>query len=153
MQRHTVIPYDNRAGLPLDAGLQVTRVREVVVQELEQSVGFLLLQAHDIAGELRVDVQRLLAGGGMGADDGVLVHDGFPPLDGATCYGGVDLFDSAVCGLETVETLLEQGRETVVGFDGVGEEGVAAAGWALKEDQEGGSGRLGLVGDIGVMGN
>lgn|SRR5690242_3539262 len=49
--RHAVVPDDDGALLPLDAGLEVGAVRQVVVQELEQGVRLLALEADDFAGD------------------------------------------------------------------------------------------------------
>ncbi len=46
---NTVVPDDDGALLPLDAGLEVGSVCEMVVEELEQCVRLLLLQADNIA--------------------------------------------------------------------------------------------------------
>lgn len=46
-----VVPDDDRAGLPPDAGLEVGAVREVVVEEFEQRVGLFLFQADNVASD------------------------------------------------------------------------------------------------------
>lgn len=46
--RHTVVPDNNGALLPLHAGLEISAVGEMVVQELEQSIGLLLLEADNV---------------------------------------------------------------------------------------------------------
>lgn len=51
VQSHAVIPDDNGLLGPLDAGLEVGAVGDVVVEELEEVVGLLLLEADDIAGD------------------------------------------------------------------------------------------------------
>lgn len=66
-----VVPDDDGVGLPLDTAVQVLAVGQMVVQELEQVVALLLLEADDVPRELRVDVQGLLAGGRVGADEGM----------------------------------------------------------------------------------
>jgi hypothetical protein len=53
----------------------------MVIEELQQSVGLLLLQADDIARELRVDVQRLLSCGRVSSDNWVLVNNRLSSLD------------------------------------------------------------------------
>lgn len=49
--RDAVVPDDNGALLPLDAGLEVGAEGEVVVQEFEQRVGFFFLEADNVAGD------------------------------------------------------------------------------------------------------
>lgn len=85
MRRHTVIPDHNRARRPLDAGLEVLALGNVVVQKVEQEVALLLLEAHDASAELRVDeecffarcrvraYQRVDRGYGVAADDAAAV--------------------------------------------------------------------------------
>jgi len=46
-----VVPDDDSALLPLDADLEVGAVGEVVVQELEDGVRLLLLEADDVTGD------------------------------------------------------------------------------------------------------
>jgi len=52
VRRNPVVPNNDSARLPLHAHLQVSTERDVVVQELEQIVALLLLEANDAAGEL-----------------------------------------------------------------------------------------------------
>ncbi len=47
--RDSVVPEHNGTRLPADASMEVSTVGEVVIQELEQGVGFLLLVADDFA--------------------------------------------------------------------------------------------------------
>lgn len=49
--RDSVVPDDDGARLPLDAGLEVSAVGKVVVEELEQGVGLFLLEADDLTGD------------------------------------------------------------------------------------------------------
>lgn len=46
--RHTVVPHDHCALLPLNAHVEIGAIGDVVVKELEQIVRFFLLQADDI---------------------------------------------------------------------------------------------------------
>jgi hypothetical protein len=71
MGGNSIIPNDDRVGLPLDAAVQILAVREMVIQELEQEVALFLLKPNDVPRELRVDVQSLLAGRWVGADEGM----------------------------------------------------------------------------------
>ena len=47
----SVIPHHDRILLPLDTHVEISTVREVVVQELQNDVGFLLLEADDVTGD------------------------------------------------------------------------------------------------------
>jgi hypothetical protein len=51
--------------------LEVLALRNVIVQEVQQEVAFLFLEANDAATELWVHEKRLLTGGGMCADQRV----------------------------------------------------------------------------------
>lgn len=149
----SVVPDDDRLLIPLDAGLEVSAVREVIVEELEDGVGLLLLEADDLARELRVDVERLLARSRVRADNGMAVDDGLAPLDAVADSGGVDLLDARVGGPEAVQTLLEERAEALVGRDGIDEERVAARLRLVQDVQEGGAGGLLLVGNVRVPGD
>lgn len=46
-----VVPDHDGSLLPLDAGLEVSAEGDVVVQELEDSLGLLVLQADDVPGD------------------------------------------------------------------------------------------------------
>lgn len=50
------IPDDYGSGPPADTALQVLREGDVVVEELEEEVGFLFLEADDIAGDCLVRI-------------------------------------------------------------------------------------------------
>ena len=65
----SVVPHNNSVLLPLDPTVQVLTVCEVIVQEFEEIITLLLLEADDVARELWVDVQGLLTGCGMLADE------------------------------------------------------------------------------------
>lgn len=53
-----VVPDHDGALLPLDAHLEVGAVGEVVVQELEERFGLLLLEADDVAGDFLQGVSK-----------------------------------------------------------------------------------------------
>lgn len=102
---------------------------------------------------LGVDVERLVAGGRMRPDNGMLVDDGVAPLDAAPGSSGVDLLDARVRGLEAVETLLEERAQTLVGRGGVDEERVTARVRPVEDVEERGAGGLPLVRDVRVPGD
>lgn len=97
---------------------------------------------------LRVDIERLLACNGMCSHNGVGVGYGLTALDAALSDTGIDLLDARVNGLQTVQPLLEGGRQAVVGLDGIGEKSVATNLGDVEDVQEGSTGRLLLVGDV-----
>lgn len=66
-------------------------------------------------------------------------------LDAVASRSGVDLLDTRVCGLETVQTLLEERAESLVSLNGVNEDGVASSLGLIQDVQESSSGRLLLV--------
>lgn len=166
--RHAVVPDDDGALLPLDAGLEIGAVREMVVQELEERIRLLLLETDDVTCNcitcqsldtmharqygltLRVDVKRLLSSGRVRPDNRVLVDHRIAPLDAAPRSRGVDLLDAGVRGLQAVQPLLEQRAEAVVRLDGVDEERVAPGLGLVEDVQERGSGRLLLVRHVRV---
>lgn len=49
--RDAVVPDDDGAFLPLDAGLEVGAVREMVIQELENGIRLFLLEPNDFTGD------------------------------------------------------------------------------------------------------
>jgi hypothetical protein len=56
-----IVPHNHRVLLPLQTSLQVRTKSDVLVQEIEQMVGLLLLEPYNTASELRVDEQCLLS--------------------------------------------------------------------------------------------
>lgn len=162
--RDAVVPDHDGAGLPLDARLEVGAVREVVVQELEEGVRLLLLEADDVAGDLTVvsmrlkvevrggerltlvvDIDSLFARCGMGADNRVFVDDGLASLDAAPCSGGVDLFNTRVSSLETMKSLLEKRTQSLVCSDGINKESVTTSIRSIQDVQEGSARGLLLI--------
>lgn len=53
------IPDDHGSGPPADTALEVLRKGDVVVEELEEEVGFLFLVADDVAGDYLVSIVLL----------------------------------------------------------------------------------------------
>jgi hypothetical protein len=62
VRRDAVIPNHHRTRRPFDARLEVLTLCDVIVQEVEQKVRLLLLEAHDAPAKLRVHEERFLAG-------------------------------------------------------------------------------------------
>jgi hypothetical protein len=91
MRSHTVVPNNHRVLLPLQASLEIRAQSDVLVQEIEQVVRLLLLEAHDASSELRVDEQRFLASHGVSPDDWVNTRDGFATDDATASQSSVRL--------------------------------------------------------------
>lgn len=51
VESNAVIPNNDGARLPLDAGVEVSAIGLVVIEELEEVVRFLLLEADDLTGD------------------------------------------------------------------------------------------------------
>jgi len=49
--RHAVVPDHDSALLPLDTNLEVGAPGEVVVEEVEDGIGFLLLEANNVTSD------------------------------------------------------------------------------------------------------
>jgi hypothetical protein len=67
-----IYPDNDGPRLVRSSDLEVRAFGDVVVQEAEERVGFFLAEADDVAREALVDIERLLTGDRVDADDGVL---------------------------------------------------------------------------------
>ena len=72
---HTIVPHDHSPRRPLDPALQILAQCNMIVQELEQVLALFLLEADDVARELRVYIDGLFACDRMRPDDGVDAAD------------------------------------------------------------------------------
>lgn len=97
---------------------------------------------------LRVDEKSLLAGSGMSANNGMSVNNRLTSLDAVSGRSRVDLLDTRVRGLETVQTFLEQRTETLVSRSGIDKQSVASGLGLVKDIQKRRARGLSLVGDI-----
>ena len=121
----------------------------MVEQELKEIFGFFLLETDNGIGEPLIDVESLLAGHRVDTNNGVLGLDGFPANRAITFSGMLGLGNGRVQCPETLETLLELGRETIVGLNLGQVQGIASADLGLvKDEEESGARRLQFVGDI-----
>jgi hypothetical protein len=75
----------------------------------------------------------------------MFIEHGLPSEDASSLYRGFSLLDGGMDRLESVEPLLEQWAQPVVGFYGVGEESIASCGGQVKRIEESGAGRLLLI--------
>lgn len=66
-------------------------------------------------------------------------------LDAVAGCSGVDLLNTRVCSLQTVQTLLVERAESLVSLNGIDKDGVASSLGLVQDVQESGSGRLLLV--------
>lgn len=102
---------------------------------------------------LWVDIKGLLSGDRVCANDGVLIGYRVSANPTSTRQGALGLLVSGVDGPQTVQTLAELGRQTLVGLGHVDEEGVTTCRGTVQQVQERGAGGLLLVGDIRVPGH
>jgi hypothetical protein len=80
----------------------------------------------------------------------VRVNNRVSSLDAVASCSSVDLLDTRVCGLQAVQTLLEERAKSLISLNGVNEDGVAASLGLVQDVQESGSGRLLLVRNVRV---
>ena len=81
----------------------------MVVQELEEVIGFFLLKTDDGLGEARVDVESLFASHRVDTNNRVLGFDWFPANGAVTFSGELGLGNGRVQCAETLEAPLELG--------------------------------------------
>src|SRR5215213_1401247 len=72
MHGGAIVPEGDRVGLPGEAALEFRRLA-VAVEHLQERIALALVQAHDVRGEVAIDVERLAAGDGMRAHHRMLV--------------------------------------------------------------------------------
>lgn len=149
----SVVPDNHRAVFPSGSNVEVGALGDDLVQEVENQIRLLLLETDDVSGELGVDKYGLLASGRVGSDNGVDVGHGLSSDNTSSSNGSISLLMSRVHSLESLQTLLELGRKSVVGLGVIREESVSSCSGHLQDTQEGGSRRLLLVGDIRVPGD
>lgn len=150
MRSDSVIPHDHSPRRPLNSALQILTKRDVVIQELEQVLALLLLEADDVARELRVDIDGLFACDGVSPDYGMDAAHWVAADDAAFLEGSLGLLVAGVDGFEAEEAFAEGGAETLVRFGLVHEEGVTSCLGHVQSIQEGSPWRLLLVSDITV---
>jgi hypothetical protein len=147
-----VVPNNDSSRCPLDSGLDILRKRNVIIQELQQVIRFLLLEPYNTSHKLLVNEQCLFASGRVCPDQRMSVGNGITTHNAATSKSVLCLLMSRVNSLESMQTLLELWRQSVVGFCLVDETSVASCCGTIQEVQECGSWRLLLVGHITVPG-
>ena len=109
MHSHSVVPHHDCAWCPFDSALQVLAVCQMVIEEFEEVVALLLLEALDVPSELRVDEQRLLASDRMGTDDGMSSGNRLSTHNRVASTCCCSLFVARVDRLQPVQALLELG--------------------------------------------
>src|SRR5260370_35398441 len=127
-----VVPERDRVRLPAEAALE-QRVGHVLVEIAQDAVALVARDAVDVAGEALVDVERLPAGDRMGADHRVvgervalLVLDAVIGVLAAVVLAVVPCRQPVEIGLHPL-------RKRLIGRIHVGEQRVAALGWALPD--------------------
>lgn len=86
----------------------------------------------------------------MSADNRVLGCDRITPRNAASAQARIDLLDTGVHSLQTMKTLAELRRQTLVSLYHVGEERVSAGRWAVEDIEEGRAWGLLLESDVRV---
>lgn len=97
----------------------------MIDQELQEHFLLAVLEPDDIGQKLRVEVEGFFARHGVHADDGV---EGINGIGSDGSSGGARIADHllrGVVGLEVLNHGAEGGREALVCFDCVGEDGIA----------------------------
>lgn len=142
-----VVPQDHRVRPPPHTRLEVGPLRDMRIQQVQNRLALLNLEPHDPARELAVDVEGLVAGDGVPADERVDVLDRLALDDAAAAAGAgeVGLLDARVDGRECLEVGAEGGGELVVRAALVGEAGVPARGGRVVQEEGGQARRLELV--------
>ena len=139
----------------IELGCQAKRhwnsgVSAVTPEHLEQRIALVLAEADDARGEVAVDVERLAAGDGMGAHDGMLVAREAALLGRVAEAAAIDL-RAVMHRAQALAQALDRRRERIVGAVHVGEQGVAAAvGRQLLHVEDAAHRRFGIATDVGV---
>lgn len=97
MRSHTVIPHHDRARRPLDPNLEVLSFSNVIIEEVEQVLAFLLFEADNAPAELGVYEECFFARGRVRADEWVDRGYGVAADDAASEFAAFGLFDGCVC--------------------------------------------------------
>jgi len=124
MSSDTVVPNDDCSRCPLDSGLDILRIGDMIIQESQECVRFFLLVSRNTSHELLVHKQSLLTGGWVCPDYRMSVGDGITSNNAATSESILCLLMGRVNSLEAVQTLLERWRQSAVGFCLVDETGI-----------------------------
>lgn len=126
MSSDTVVPNNDSSRGPLYSSLDILRVRNVIVEELEQVVRLFLLVSYNTSDELLTHEQSLLASGWMRSDHWMSVGNRITSHDAATRESILSLLVAGMNSLESMQTLLELWRQPTVGLCLVDETGIAA---------------------------
>jgi len=172
MLRHSVIPDNNRPLLPLDARLEVRTIREMVIQELENRIRLLLLEADNVTSNyyilsvlcshqppshpwkdsltLRVHINRLLARRRMRPNDRMLIHHRLAPLNPPPRRRRIHLLDPRVRRLQPVQPLPKQRTQPLIRLRRIHKQGIPARLRLVEDVQKRRPRRLLLVRHIRV---
>lgn len=96
MRSHTVIPHHHRARRPLDTNLEILTLGNVIVEEVEQVLAFLLFEADNAPAELGVYEKGFFARGRVRAHEWVDGSYGVAADDAASEFAAFGLFDGCV---------------------------------------------------------
>lgn len=163
------IPDDHSSGPPADTALEVLRKGDVVVEELEEEVGFLFLVADDVAGDylvsivllslkgkvltLRINIKRLFPGNRMRPNNRMLARNRIPPRNTPPRQTSIHLLNPRMHSPQPMQPLLKLRRQPPICKRHIRKQRVTTACRAIKDVQEGCAGGLLLEGHVRVPGD
>lgn len=150
VERNPVIPNHHRLLLPLNSSLEISAKSDVIIQKLQQRIRLFLFIAYDVAGELRVDEKSFLARNGVRANQWVLSDDWLSAYHSITRSRRLNLLNTRVSSLETVETALEFWGKASISLDLIDEQSISTSSWLIQDIKESSSWWLKLVCHIRV---
>jgi len=129
MSSNSVIPDGNRAFFPFEPCLEIYPLSDMVVQEVEEVVAFLLFVADYVASELGVYEYSSFASNGMSPNKRMLVLNRISPNHAAPLTRPTEfrLFETRMNRRETFQSLPELGTQSIISFHLVDKDGVTTA--------------------------
>lgn len=143
----------------------------MVVEELEEEVGFLFLVADDVTGDyfvriafnipkkrrdgltLRINIKRLLPRNRMCPHNRMLARNRIPPRNTPPRQTSIHLLNPRMHSPQPMQPLLKLRRQTPIRKRHIRKQRVTTARRAIKDVQEGCAGGLLLKGHVGVPGD
>lgn len=102
-------PNNDSSLLVCGPDLEVGAFGNMVVQEVQERIGLLLLKSNDFARKALVDEESFLPGDGMNAYDWVLRGDTLPADDATVLARALGLFDARMKSVKSPQECLECG--------------------------------------------
>lgn len=144
--RDAVVPKHDFAWSPANAKLRIDRFGVQVEEHLEERIRLFELQAVDLLGESLVDIECLLAGDRVCADDGVRVCNRQTLSYTAARFDRIlVLFETRVLRRQTREEFTERGRESSEQLSRIRESRVTARWGCFEQEKNREAGRLSFV--------